>query len=150
MLFPSSPSPKPPGPSPACFMLLNRQRCRPGQHTDPWGKQERTEVTFFLARRIFPPCHQLLPQDDCPPPQVSALCSVALQTDMLKSRVECSLSRAGQPSTSAQHKHARGHLGCPRLPPPSGRRGCYLHGHLSYSPPAITYPLLALATFILL
>ena len=133
--------------------LVSRYRTGNGAdpaNTQPHGASKNRQKWPFFSCRIFLLCHQLLPQDACPPPQVSALRSVALQTDMVRSGVECSLSRAGQHSWSVQH--ARGNLSCSQLPPPSGKRGCHLHEHLScsLSPPAITYPLLALATSLLL
>lgn len=72
-LFPSCPSPKPPGPSPVCFTFLNRQWCRPRQHTAPWGKQEWTEVTFFCTQNIpsMPPA----PASGCLSPS-TGLCAL--------------------------------------------------------------------------
>lgn len=55
--------------------------------------------------------------------QVSVICSGELQTNMVKNRDECSASRTGQPSIGMQQKHAQSEVGCPRLPPPAGRRG---------------------------
>lgn len=152
VVFSSSSSPKLWGSRAACAVLLNGQWCRLSQPITTWCRQEQTDVNHFCMENIFS-VTPASPSGCLLPPQVSELCSGEQQTNMVKSRDECSPSRAGQPSMTMQQKNAQGELGCPRFPLPTGRRGWHWPEHISDSSlflPAITYPLCAPATSLLL
>lgn len=73
------------GTQPSLFHLIEQTTVQTQLTHSPMGQARMDRSDLLFACKIFPHCHQLLPQDAFPPPQVSTLCSGTLQTNMVKS-----------------------------------------------------------------